>query len=458
MNYHFEKLLTEEGVLNNVRICTDMSGKITAIQSERTPENGDEIISGFTLPGFQNAHSHAFQYAMAGLAEIHAPENRSDSFWSWRNSMYDLALSISPEDLESIATMLYAEMLSVGYTHVAEFHYVHHNKDGKPFDSLSEMGSRLVSAAKKTGINLTLIPIFYQKGGFNLPAMEKQRRFISSDTEAYLKLLSSSVDTCKFYEGANCAIGIHSMRGVDPQEIIRVSEFTSSDLPFHIHIAEQKKEVEDSISALGKRPVEWFSEHIGLNSRFHLVHATHLIPSEIKAIATSGANVVLCPTTEGNLGDGIFPLIDYQQLDGQWSIGTDSHVSLDPLEELRLLDYGQRLTTHSRMTFAHKTGDSGFFAIDQALRSGRLAMNNASKAYFEVGQMLNAVTYSLNSPLLYASDDSKLVSTLVYSGSSKIASCTISRGQIVSQHGEHIMQSEFMKQFYKTLIHLKTRI
>jgi formiminoglutamate deiminase len=458
MNYHFEKLLTEDGVINNVRICTDVSGRITAIQSGKTPENGDEIISGFTLPGFQNAHSHAFQYAMAGLAEIHAPENRSDSFWSWRNSMYDLALSISPEDLESIATMLYAEMLSVGYTHVAEFHYVHHNKDGKPFDSLSEMGSRLVSAAKKTGINLTLIPIFYQKGGFNLPALEKQRRFISSDTEAYLKLLSSSADACKFYEGANCAIGIHSMRGVDPQEIIRVSEFTSSDLPFHIHIAEQKKEVEDSISALGRRPVEWFSEHIELNSRFHLVHATHLTVEETKTIAVSRANVVLCPSTEANLGDGLFPLLQFQQFGGQWSIGTDSHIGLDPLEELRLLDYGQRLISHNRLTFASKTGDSGHFAIDQALLSGRKAMNNFSTNYFEIGQLLNTVTYNLNSPLLKSSGDSKLASTLVYAASSKLANCTISRGKIVSRNGEHLSQNAFIQDFLSTLKHLKTRI
>lgn len=456
--FFFEKILFNDGIKHNTRIITDHNGSITSIETDCKPELADEHINGLTVPGFQNAHSHAFQYAMAGLAEIHDPLHRSDSFWTWRNAMYDLALSISPDDLEAIATMLYAEMLNAGYTNVAEFHYVHHNKHGQNYESLSEMGSRLISAAQKTGINITLVPIFYQKGGFGLAPVEGQKRFLSPDMESYLKLLESSKMDALKYIGANIGIGIHSMRGVEPEEIKRISLAGPQDIPFHIHISEQLKEVEDSIAYLGQRPVEWFANNIKLNDRYHLVHATHLTTTEVKAIAETKTNVVLCPTTEGNLGDGIFPLHKFHELNGQWSIGTDSHISLDPLEEVRLLDYGQRLTTHSRMTFAYKSGDSGQFAINQALISGRKAMNNFIENYFSVGQPLNAVTYNLSSPLLAASGDNKLISTLVYAGSSRNAICTISRGKIVSMEGHHIHQSDITHRFVKTIQQLKTRI
>ncbi len=456
--FFFEKILFNDGIKHNVRILTDTDGTITDIQPNATAALADEHINGITIPGFQNAHSHAFQYAMAGLAEIHDPSHRSDSFWTWRNAMYDLALSISPDDLEAIASMLYAEMLNAGYTNVAEFHYVHHDKDGQKYASLSEMGSRLIAAAQKTGMNITLVPIFYQKGGLGVPAVEGQKRFLSPDMESYLKLLESSKMDALSYKGANIGIGIHSMRGVDPEEIKRISEAGPQDLPFHIHISEQLKEVEDAIAYLGQRPVEWFAEHIKLSDRYHLVHATHLTKNEVLSLAETRANVVLCPTTEGNLGDGIFPLNQYHALNGQWSIGTDSHVSLDPLEELRLLDYGQRLTSHSRMTFAHKTGDSGLFAINQALISGRKAMNDYNETYFKVGSVLNAVTYNLSTPLLASSADSKLLSTLVYSASAKQAICTISRGKIVSKEGHHIHQSELTKGFINVIHALKTRL
>lgn len=456
-SFRFEKLLTESGIRNEVIIIVDQYGLITSISDATERDPLHTVVKGLTIPGFQNAHSHAFQYAMAGLAEVHDPSKRSDSFWTWRNAMYELAISISPDDLEAIATMLYAEMLNVGYTNVAEFHYVHHDQNGKLFDHRSEMGNRLITAAQSTGMNITLVPIFYQKGGFGLPPVEGQKRFLSADMEEYLLLLESSGKDTEYYEGANLGIGIHSMRGVDPEEIKRISQFGPKDLPFHIHIAEQLKEVEDSINYLGQRPVDWFAANIELNDRYHLVHATHLIDTEIKAIAGSQANVVLCPTTEGNLGDGLFPLSSYQALNGQWSIGTDSHVSLDPLDEFRLLDYGQRLTTHSRMTFAHRSGDSGQFAVDQALLSGRKAMGNDTTSYFEIGQPLNCVTYDLEQPLLAASSNEKLLATLVYSCSSKNAIQTISRGQIVSEHGRHIKQNLFSERFIKTIKRLNSR-
>ena len=216
-NYFFDKILMNDGWKSNVSIVTQPDGIIHSIK-----ENQDRKIAhhvkGFALPGFQNAHSHAFQYAMAGLAEVHPTGQKADDFWSWREAMYQLALSVSPDQMEAIATMLYTEMVRLGYTNVAEFHYVHHQQDGTPFENLSEMGERLIAAAKTAGIGITLVPIFYQKGGFGKEPTTGQRRFISKDADTYLRLLEASIESAKSYENANVGIGIHSMRGVEPEE------------------------------------------------------------------------------------------------------------------------------------------------------------------------------------------------------------------------------------------------
>ena len=245
-------LLLEDGFKSDVFITVDEKGIISEISSHSDSSYTD--LNVYALPGFQNAHSHAFQYAMAGLAERHATGKTPDDFWSWREAMYQLALSISPDDLENIAAMLYSEMLRNGYTNVAEFHYVHHDKNGESFDNLSEMGERLVAAAKKVGIGITLVPIFYQKGGFGKVPTAGQKRFISEDLSQYLNLLQASEKSTKNYDLANVGIGIHSMRGVEPEVIAEIAKSGPQDLPFHIHISEQLKEIEDSVTYLGKRP------------------------------------------------------------------------------------------------------------------------------------------------------------------------------------------------------------
>lgn len=455
-HYHFKGILQNEGWMQDVTISVDEEGNISSIKSEKSD---DAIqVDGYALPGFQNAHSHAFQYAMAGLAEIHDVGSNPDDFWSWRNAMYQLALSVNPSQMEDIAAMLYAEMLRHGYTHVAEFHYVHHDKNGAAYDNLSEMGERLIAAAARTGINITLIPIFYQKGGFGKEAVDGQKRFLSADMEAYFRLLEASRMSTRLYKGANLGIGIHSMRGVEPSVIARVSIEGPQDLPFHIHVSEQLKEVEDSIAYLGQRPVEWMVDHLEMNSRYHLVHATHLVDKEIKGIAHSGAHVVLCPTTEGNLGDGIFPLRRFQELGGRWSIGTDSHIGINPLEELRLLDYGQRLVSHKRNTFTSASqGDSGKYAIDMALQSGRRAMNNHETEYFKVGCLLDAAIISAKSPLLEVSGMDRLLSTMVYSCDASHHLATIVRGELVLNEGRHRDYDQIKDSFIQTMKELGSR-
>ena len=436
--YKLKGLLQNEKWISPAYVSVDNDGIIGSISESDSGLATHFDLDCYAIPGFQNAHSHAFQYAMSGLAETHSTGKAPDDFWSWRDAMYKLALSISPDELESIATMLYSEMLRHGYTSVAEFHYVHHDKDGKQYANLSEMGERLVAAAKTTGISITLVPIFYQKGGFGKNPTDGQKRFISPTVDEYYKLLEASKNSCKHYTNANVAIGIHSMRGVEPTDIAEIAKNGPQDLPFHIHISEQLKEIEDSISYLGKRPVEWMLDNVEMSDRFHLVHATHLVDDEVSGLAKSGANVVICPSTEGNLGDGIFPLKKYQNYGGKWSIGTDSHVGLNPFEELRLLDYGQRLTSHKRNTYySSQQGDSGRYAIEMALTSGRKAMNNFSTEFFKVGQSFNAVLMNAKSPLIATSSLQNLLSTFVYSTDTSMQYGTIANGKLVVKDGNH---------------------
>jgi len=456
--FKLKGLLQHNNWISPAYVSVDNSGAITSISNDNVGVAIHHDLDCYAIPGFQNAHSHAFQYAMAGLAETHSTEQAPDDFWSWRDAMYKLALSISPDELEIIATMLYAEMLKHGYTAVAEFHYVHHDKNGHAFNNLSEMGERLVAAAKTTGISITLVPIFYQKGGFGKNPTNGQKRFISETVDDYYKLLEASEKSCQHYDHANVAIGIHSMRGVEPNDIAEIAKNGPQDLPFHIHISEQLKEIEDSISYLNKRPVEWMLDNIEMTDRFHLVHATHLIDSEVSGLAKSKANVVLCPSTEGNLGDGIFPLKKYQNYGGAWSIGTDSHVGLNPFEELRILDYGQRLTSHKRNTFySSQQGDSGLFSIDQALMSGRKAMNNFEADYFKIGEQFNAVLMDATSPLIATSSMSNLSSTFVYSSDLSMQYGTIANGKLIVKDNKHSKKESIQSNFIEIINTLGNR-
>ena len=424
-SYSFKALLQNSGWLENATVSLNENGKIIAVSQN---EISDAVfIDGYALPAFQNAHSHAFQYAMAGLAENHLGD---DDFWSWRETMYSLALNLNPDKIKNIAAMLYTELVRNGYSNVAEFHYVHHDKNGKPYAQLAAMGEALIEAANEAGIKITLIPIFYQKGGFGVEPKTRQRRFISKTFEDYAKLFEASAEVCKRYENANIAVGIHSMRGVDANDILRVINELPNNVPFHIHVSEQLKEVEDCVAFLGKRPVEWLLENVQLNERFHLVHATHLTENETERLAKSHANVVLCPSTEGNLGDGIFPLRKYQSFGGNWSIGTDSHIGLNPFEELRLLDYGQRVISHKRNTFGE---DGGLFAITKATIAGRKAMNNFETEFFAVGADFDACVINANEPLLANVSLENLASTILYSADASQIYGTFVAGKLIQK-------------------------
>lgn len=452
--WKFEALRQNDHWLQPAYVTVDQNGIIQEIA--QSSDNSYEEVKGVALPGFQNAHSHAFQYAMAGTAE-HLPIGaKSDDFWSWREAMYRLALNITPQDIRSIATMLYSEMLRNGYTAVTEFHYVHHDTNGTPYSNLAEMGTQLIAAAKEVGIKITLVPIFYQMGDFGVAATEGQRRFISTTIDDYLTLYEKSREACTHYNGANIGVGVHSLRAVCAEDIIKLFSQIPTDIPRHIHVAEQQKEVDSCIAYTKQRPVEWLLNNVNLDETYHLVHATHLDENEVSRLCKAKAHVVLCPSTEGNLGDGLFSLRDFWKQGGHWSIGTDSHVGLNPMEELRILDYGQRLHFQKRNILCRQDGeDSGEQAFCESILSGRKAMGNLQEKFFAKGQPLDAVV--MDSPLLATTSKSRYLATIVYSCDVSAIQGTIVNGHWTIKKQQHAKHSQIIKDFCHTIDKLGNR-
>ncbi|MEJ7643175.1 MAG: formimidoylglutamate deiminase [Chryseolinea sp.] len=445
--YRFNGLLLEEGWIQPCFVGVDDAGVVTYLSENPPIDSQDaELVKGLAVPGFQNAHSHAFQYAMAGLAEVHHSQQRDD-FWTWREAMYRCALAMDPDEMEAIAAMLYAEMLRNGYTHVAEFHYLHNDKDGRHYANYSEMGQRLIAAAVTAGIKITLIPVFYQKGNFGHEAHLQQRRFICTNLDEYFHLLDDTAGIVSQYAGVNLGFGVHSLRAVDHHNVIATFQGGPANLPFHLHAAEQLKEVEDCTAYLERRPVQWLLENLPVDERFHVVHCTHMNDQEVIGLAASGAHVVLCPGTEGNLGDGIFRLADFNRYGGKWSLGTDSHISLNPLEDLRWLDYGQRLASHNRGTFS----DGALALYSKTLASGRSAMGNEIRQFFTVGQPFDAIVYDAQYPLLMRDDFSGWLSSILYTADSSVVLGTLVNGKWVVKQGHHFRREEIARRYQSAI-------
>jgi formimidoylglutamate deiminase len=346
------------GWATDVLLVWDAQGILQQVQAGLAPElalalaQGGCQLAGPLLPGMPNLHSHAFQRAFAGLTEYRA--EAADSFWSWRKQMYRFAAHISPEQVEAIATWLYVEMLEAGYTSVCEFHYLHHDPQGVAYAEPAAMALALMRAARRTGIGLTLLPVLYQNSGFGgLPPSAGQRRFLHR-TEALLELLQRLQAPAQA-QNAQLGLALHSLRAVPPQALqaaVTGLDAIDAGAPLHIHIAEQTQEVDDCLAWSGQRPVQWLLDHVALGPRWCLVHATHMTPAEARAAAHSGAVVGLCPSTEANLGDGVFDMPSWQAAGGRWGIGSDSHVMVNAAEELMLLEYSQRLALRQRNVLA----------------------------------------------------------------------------------------------------------
>ena len=326
----------------------------------------EAAAAGWRLPGIAHLHSHAFQRAMSGLAERQT--DPADSFWTWRETMYRMAARFDPDALHAVAAQLYVEMLEAGYTTVCEFHYLHHAPDGSAYATPSAMSDALVAAARDTGIRLTLLPVLYMTGGFDGRELGPRQRRFGHAVEDYLRLLENLHAQQDELLRVGCAL--HSLRAVPEVAMRRVLEALPPQVPIHIHVAEQLGEVQDCLAIRDLRPVEWLLRNAEVDARWTLVHATHLNDGEVAGIAQSGATVAICPSTEANLGDGLFRLRDYLDAGGAWGIGSDSHISVSPVEELRWLEYGQRLVTRRRnIAVAPGTPGVGASLLRGVLRS-----------------------------------------------------------------------------------------
>jgi len=457
-NLCFEALWDTKQWFEPAFVKLDSEGCILSISEESKTQEPIEKIRGFVIPGHNNAHSHAFQYALAGLAE-HLPHHSVlDDFWSWRDAMYKLANTISPEEMEDIAVMLYAEMLRHGYTAVAEFHYLHHNLDGSAYEEKAAMGHALLKAAHSTGIKITLLPIFYQRGGFQDQINPLQRRFISQTADDYLDLLYQTQKLVDNTANSKLGMGIHSLRAASSESICKIFESVPLGIPKHIHVAEQQKEVADAQQFLGHRPITWLLQNLSLEGNYHLVHATHMDSKEVEQLAHSKAHVVICPSTEGNLGDGFFSLRAFMQSGGRWSIGTDSHISLNPCEELRWLDYGQRLLHQKRNTYCFEGSDEGGeIALKQAILHGRAATGYSDQP-LSVGEPFDAVVYDASQPLLSASPKSHRLSTIVYTSDISSIMATVVNGRWYVINQQHLRQEQLRDNFIRTLAKIRYKI
>lgn len=441
--FRFDALLMQQGWMKPAYVGVDATGLVKYL-SEKPVANGFalEVVNGIAIPGFPNAHSHSFQFAMAGMAEKHQP-GTTDDFWTWREAMYECALKMTPDQIESVSTMLYTQMLRNGITQVTEFHYLHHDLNGQPYTNVAETGERIVSAAKKAGIRITLVPIFYQRGGFGKNPQVKQRRFISKGTEQYFRLLEASRNAVGQYQNARLGFGVHSLRAVTATDVFKTVEEGPRELPFHIHAAEQKKEVEECQAHLHNRPVEWLLNNLPLNDRFNLVHCTHMNGEEIVRLAQSRANVVICPSTEGNLGDGVFPLREFAGHYGNWCIGTDSQINLDPLEDLRWIDYSQRLQSHRRNTY----DDAATELINKTIMCGRSSAGEVRENFFEEGRPFDAVVFDSNTPTLYQSRRDHLLQAMLYTARNADIMGTIVNGRWVVKGGKAENEIEIVRDF-----------
>jgi formimidoylglutamate deiminase len=409
-----------------------------------TPRSSEtaERIAGLVVPGMPNLHSHAFQRAMAGLAERAGPEG--DNFWRWREVMYRFLAVLTPEDIEAIAAQLYVECLLHGYTSVAEFHYLHNAPDGSRYAEAAEPANRVLAAAHTAGIGLTLLPVLYCHSQFGgAPPVEGQRRFILRP-DAYASLCQSLVGK------TSLGIAPHSLRAVTPEELADVISI-AGDRPIHIHIAEQQKEVADCIAWSGTNPVAWLLDHAPVDRRWCLVHATHIDDQERRRLASSGAVAGLCQTTEANLGDGSFPLRAFLTEGGRFGIGSDSNVCTSPVEELRWLEYVRRLETQARNVTETRQGASVAAGLyTRALAGGAQALGGGVAA-IAAGSRADLVALDTEHPSLVGRSGDAILDAWLFSGNSTPVRDVMVGGTWMVRDGTHRAQQQVAHTFAQTM-------
>lgn len=445
--------LLPDGWAQSVRFDLAADGSLAAVTPGGSAD-GAERLAGPVVPGMPNLHSHAFQRALAGFAEVADPSRPGGDFWTWRETMYRFLDRMGPDVMQAVATQLYVEMVKAGYTGVVEFHYVHHAPDGRPYADRAELALRLIAAARTAGIGLTLLPVLYAHSGFGgQPPVEGQRRFVN-DVPAILALVERlRVET----DGdPQCRVGLapHSLRAVTPEELrdaVAGLHTLDATAPVHIHVAEQTKEVEDCLAWSGARPVDWLYDHMPVDARWCLIHATHMTAQETRRLAASGAVAGLCPTTEANLGDGLFPLTDFLAAGGTLGVGSDSHISVSPVEELRWLDYGQRLTLRRRLIVAGPTRpNTGAALWSRALAGGARASGRPVGA-LAAGHRADLLVLDPDSPALVARSGDALLDALVFSGNATPIRDVLIGGRWQVRDGRHAAEADSTARYRRAL-------
>jgi len=435
--------LLADGWRSNVLLAWDDAGDLASVEPDTTATLAIPQAD-WVLPGMVNLHSHAFQRALGGLTE-QAGEGAQDSFWTWRDLMYRFANRITPEQMEAVAAQLYVECLRHGYTAVCEFHYLQRDLDGALYADPAETARRIAAASHQAGIGLTLLPVLYAHAGFgNAPLKPEQRRF-GSDPEQVLRI----VDSLEAMRRPQLEVGAapHSLRAVAPAQLRELVQGMPAGRPLHIHVAEQELEVRQCLDALGRRPVEWLLAQGMVDERWCLVHATHLSDTEIAGLAASGAVAGLCPTTEANLGDGLFPLAPYIAAGGRFGIGSDSHVSQSPVEELRWLEYGQRLR-HQRRNVAANAGqrDVATFLWQQALLGGAQA-SGRKLGVLAAGRRADLLVLDSNHPNLDGAETAHVLGRFLFCGNDNLVRDVLAGGRWVVRNGRHPDQDAIARRY-----------
>lgn len=437
-----EQALTDKGWANDVCVSIGADGKIESVDFD-APRAGDHIV-GALLPAPVNAHSHAFQRAMAGLTEQRGP-NPGDSFWTWRELMFRFLNSLNPDHVEAIAAFVQMEMLEAGYATNVEFHYLHHQPGGAPYENIAEMAERIASASLRTGIGLTLLPVHYQYGGLDCrPLGPGQIRF-GNDPDRFARLYDGSAVVIKGLP-SDCRMGIapHSLRAVVPETIAQTATLT--DGPVHLHLAEQVPEVKEVQASLGRRPVEWVLDNIELNTRFTFIHCTQMLPHETEGLAQSGAIAGLCPITESNLGDGIFDGVRWFGAGGRIAIGSDSNVRIALSEELRTLDYSQRLRDGSRAALATPEQSTGRRLFEAAADGGAFAAGRPTGRIMP-GMLADLMTFDgLHVDLEGRSGDT-ILDSFVFAGDDNMVLDVWSAGRHMVSDGHHVNRGAIVSDY-----------
>ncbi|RJL16357.1 formimidoylglutamate deiminase [Paracoccus siganidrum] len=448
-----EQALLPEGWAEDVRVDLGADGRITRVQPG-APAAGQRVQ--LLLPAMANLHSHAFQRAMAGLSESRGPHPR-DTFWTWRQIMYRFLDHLTPEDVEAIAALVQMEMLEAGYATNVEFHYLHHRADGGFYDDIAEMAGRIAAAASRTGIGLTLLPVHYQFGGVDRrPLGPGQRRF-GTTPDQFIRLLDASERLLRDLP-ADAGIGVapHSLRAVSP-EALALCATLRPDRPLHMHLAEQIPEIEEVRAAWGRRPVEWLLDNHAPDRRWTLIHLTHMTEDETRRLAATGAVAGLCPITESSLGDGIFNGTIWQEAGGRLGFGSDSNIRISLIEELRTLEYSQRLRDTARAILAQPGRSTGRVLHDAGLDGGATAAGRATRAIRE-GLWADLAAVSLNNPVMFGRKGDKMLDSLIFAGGEGLVREVWVAGRHVVRDGRHMDRDRILADYLACIARLQERM